>query len=215
MRLQSVNIGEARPLEGGPRPTGIYKQPADGPVTITPEGLAGDAVCDRKHHGGPDQAVYVYGAPDYAWWSEALGRPLAPGTFGENLTIEDLESADLLIGDALHVGSVVLQVTAPRIPCGTLAARMGDPRFVKRFREAERPGVYCRVLQPGALQAGDAVRHVPYEGERLTVRALFRDWFVSDLPEETIRLHLAVPLAVRARGYQEQQLARLLAARAG
>ncbi len=145
MRLLSVNIGSLRPIANAKASgvTGIYKTPADGPVDVGLLGLPGDAIADVKHHGGVDQAIYAYGQPDYDWWAAELGRPLPPGTFGENLTIDGLESARLVVGDRLHFDEVILEVTAPRIPCATLAARMDDPAFVRRIRAAERPGVYC------------------------------------------------------------------------
>ncbi len=119
-------------------------------------GLEGDSIVDKKNHGGRDQAVYIYGGADYAWWSRArpdLDHGYQPGTFGENLTISDLESAEYAVGDRLQIGEVVLEVTAPRIPCVTLAARMGDPQFIKAFMAAERPGLYCRVIVEG-IRAG-------------------------------------------------------------
>lgn len=138
MQLVSINLGAPRAIEYAQKSgtTGIYKLPQSGPVEITPLGLPNDAIIDVENHGGPDQAVYVYGLPDYDWWAAQLGRPLPPGTFGENLTLSEFESAACAIGDYLQVGAVRLQVTAPRIPCSTLAARMGDPAFVKRFRAA-------------------------------------------------------------------------------
>ena len=107
MHLLSINIGSARTIGNAnvSGQTGIYKLPVAGPVQVTADGLADDAIVDTRNHGGPDQAVYVYGGADYAWWSAELGRELAPGTFGENLTISDLESAPLAIGDRLHVGA--------------------------------------------------------------------------------------------------------------
>ena len=178
MHLLSINIGTARTLDNAKSSakTGIYKLPVAGPVQITAAGLPGDAIISTRHHGGPDQAVYVYGGADYAWWSAELGRALAPGTFGENLTISDLESAPLAIGDRLHIGDVILEVTAPRIPCGTFEQRMGIPGFAERFRAAERPGAYCRVLREGEIQAGDPVTLAPYAGEPVTVAEVFRDY---------------------------------------
>src|SRR5579872_5822711 len=119
MRVVSVNVGKEQPIRGA-KPsgkTGIYKMPSAAPVQVTPLGLEGDAIVDTENHGGLDQAVYVFTMPDYTWWSTHLGRPLAPGTFGENLTLSDLESATLRIGDRLQVGQVLLEITAPRIPC--------------------------------------------------------------------------------------------------
>lgn len=212
MQLLSVNVGREEPIEnaGKTGKTGIYKCPVDAPVEITAEGLAGDTISDTKNHGGVDQAVYVYGVPDYDWWSDELGYELEPGTFGENLTISGLESPGLQIGDRLEVGSAVLEVTAPRIPCATLAARMGDPLFVKRFRWAGRPGVYCRVVQEGSVQTGNPVTLRRYEGDKIPVIEVFEDFFEPEPDEEAIRRQLAAPIAIRARVEKEKQLGELL-----
>lgn len=217
MQLFSVNVGQARSIRNAKASgmTGIYKLPARVPVQITPNGLLGDTICDTKNHGGVDQAIYVYGVPDYAWWSKVLGHELAPGTFGENLTITELASAQVCIGDRLQVGSATLQVTAPRIPCVTLAARMGDPGFVKRFREAERPGLYCRVLQEGYVQVGDEVTLEHYAGETITAIELFRDFYAPSLDAATIRRHLAAPISIRDRIEKERRLAELLSQETG
>ncbi len=213
MELISVNIGQERPIQNAKKmgKTGIYKKPVSGPVQITANGLPSDAICDVENHGGVDQAVYIFGAPDYAWWSESLGAELAPGTLGENLTISALESAQFSIGDRLHVGSVILEVTAPRIPCVTLAVRMGDPAFLKRFRAAERPGLYCRVIQTGSVQVGDPVELEHYTGETITAIEMFRDFYAAHLSEATVRRHLAAPIAIRDRVAKEALLQELLA----
>ena len=212
MRLLSINIGQMTPMPGVKKTgqTGIFKTPAAGPVRVTSLGLEGDAIADVRHHGGPDQAVYVYGAPDYDWWAAELGQPLAPGTFGENLTVDGLESARLSVGDRLYLAEVVLEVTSPRIPCATLAARMGDPTFVKRFRQAERPGVYCRVIRVGLAAAGEAVRLEPHPGPTITMLEMFRDYYDNAWDEAKLRRHLAAPIAIRAREDAEEQLARLM-----
>jgi MOSC domain-containing protein YiiM len=213
MQLISVNIGQPRSIQNAKASgqTGIYKLPVYEPVQITQNGLPGDAICDVENHGGVDQAVYLFGAPDYAWWSAQIGRELSPGAFGENLTISELESTDFSIGDRLHVGSVILEVTAPRIPCVTLAVRMADPTFVKRFRHAERPGLYGRVIQEGFVQVGDLVRVERYTGETITALEMFRDFYAPDRSEATLRRHLAAPIAIRARVEKEAQLDKLLA----
>lgn len=211
MIVLSVNIGRATAIQTAKstRQTGIYKLPVSGPVRVTSLGLEGDAVCDSKHHGGVDQAVYIFGAPDYAWWSAELGRVLPPGTFGENLTIDGLESATFSIGDRLRLDEVVLEVTAPRIPCATLAARMGDPAFVKKFRRAERPGLYCRVIQEGRVRAGETVTLERYAGSPLTALEMFRDFYNGQWDEARIRRHLAAPIAIRDRDDMERKLAEL------
>lgn len=212
MQLISVNVGRARSIPGAARSgvTGIYKEPVTGAVTVTAAGLAGDTVCNTRHHGGPDQAVYVYGAADYEWWSRALGADLAPGTFGENLTLSDLESATLNIGDRLRIGDVLLEVTAPRIPCGTLAARMEDSGFVRRFRDAARPGVYCRVLAESVVRAGLPVTLEPYSGDPVSVLEVFHSFYAEAPKESDLRRYLAAPLARRARVIKERQLRELI-----
>jgi MOSC domain-containing protein YiiM len=207
MHLMSVNTGKARPISAKGGETGIFKQAADGPVSISADGLAGDTIVDVENHGGVDQAVYVYGWPDYVWWSQALGRDLPAGTFGENLTVAGLESLPLCVGDRLQVGAVLLEVTSPRIPCVTLAARMGDPQFVKRFAKAERFGPYCRVITPGSVQAGDAVTLHPYTGDRLTLVEFARLFFAGKSTPAQIRRILALPVAVRDRAYYTAMLA--------
>jgi MOSC domain-containing protein YiiM len=177
MQLISVNVGKPLPIKAKSGVTGIYKLPQSGPVQIGWLGLEGDAICDTENHGGRDQAVYVYGTTDYDWWSKELGRTLEPGTFGENLTISELESTRFAAGDQLRVGAVLLEVTFPRVPCVTLATRMGDPKFVKRFRYAERPGLYCRVLVPGEVSAGAPVRVELTRDDTLTMRDMFRQFY--------------------------------------
>ncbi len=212
MQLVSVNIGIEKPLQNGKATgtSGIFKIPTDAPVNITTLGLENDVIIDRENHGGVDQAVYVYFAPDYAWWSTNLGVDLAPGIFGDNLTISGIESASLNIGDRLQIGPCVLEVTAPRIPCATLAARMDDPLFVKRFRKAERPGAYCRVITPGVVRAGDPAGLQRFSGETIGLIEMFRTFYESEPGEEMLRRHLAAPVAIRDRQWRERQLAELL-----
>ncbi len=216
MKLASVNVGTVQTIEGVKAgETGIYKLPVEGPVRITREGLAGDAICDRENHGGTDQAVYVYSQLDYEWWSEFLGCQCGPGTFGENLTISDLESSTARIGDRYLMGPAVLEVTAPRIPCETLARRMGDRSFAKRFRAAERPGLYCRVQQPGYVTSGDLVTFERNSGETVTALELFQEFYSPQSDEATLHRHLAAPIAIRDRLDKERQLAELLAGTIG
>jgi MOSC domain-containing protein YiiM len=208
MKLLSVNLGQERTLErrGRVERTGIFKFPTQEAVKVTKLGLEGDVIVSKRHHGGLDQAIYTYGAADYAWWSRELGMDLAPGTFGENLTISDLESAQFNIGDYLHVGGITLQVTAPRIPCGTFATRMNDPQWVKTFRQAERPGLYCRVIKEGLVQVGELVSIEKYSGETLSILEMFREYYNKDKKEETIRRHLNAPIAIRARRDLEKEV---------
>ena len=212
MQLDSVNLGEERILQHKDRieSTGIFKFPVEGPVKVTTLGLEDDVIVSKKHHGGPDQAVYVYGGIDYAWWSEELKKEISAGTFGDNLTISDLESAQYNIGDYIHICEVTLQVTAPRIPCATFAARMDNPHWIKKFRHAERPGLYCRVIQEGFVKTGDPVSIDRYTGETISILEMFRDYYDRNKSEETLRHHLNAPIAIRARRDLEADLRRLL-----
>ena len=214
MRVIAVNVGTARPIANAKSSgvTGIFKEPQRGPVHVGALGLAHDSICDTENHGGPDQAVYVFGSPDYAWWEKELGRTLEPGTFGENLTISGLESATFSLGDRLRAGSVLLEVTGARIPCVTLAARMGDPAFVKRFRFAERPGLYCRVIETGEVQAGDPVSVEPTQGPTESVITLFREFYAGKQSADRMHYLLTLPIDIRSRSYYEQELAKLTAA---
>ena len=208
MKLLSVNVGKVQPIRHA-KPsgkTGIFKMPSAEPVMITALGLEGDAIVDTENHGGLDQAVYVFTMPDYEWWSAHIERTLEPGTFGENLTISDLESATLNIGDRLRVGNVLLEVTAPRIPCVTIAARMRDPKFVKKFRHAEKPGVYCRVIETGYVKTDDPVDLIPYQGELVNVLEMFRSFYEQELSADLLRRFLAVPIQTKARPYYEEML---------
>ena len=208
MKLISINVGKKQTQQNKGREeiTGIYKKTVTGPVQINKLGIADDFIGSPKHHGGPDQALYIYGEGDYQWWEASLGRSLEAGTFGENLTISELESARFNIGDILQIGEVTLQVTAPRIPCGTFASRMGDPQWVKKFRAAERPGLYVRVLREGTLATGAAVTFEAYQGETLSLIEMYREFYEKAKTEESLRKHLNAPIAIRARVDLEKEL---------
>lgn len=212
MKLLSINIGKERTQQRKDyiETTGIYKMPVVSPVEIKSVGIEGDVICDKKNHGGPDQAIYVYGGADYAWWSNELGKDLAPGTFGENLTISNLESAQFKAGDYLHIGAVTLQVTSPRIPCGTFATRMDDLQWVKKFRNAERPGLYCRVIKEGVVKAGDEVAVEKYTGTTVSILQMYREYYLKERTEEMIRRQLNAPIDVRSRVGLEEELKRIL-----
>jgi len=183
--LLSVNLAVVRdnPFKEAAR-TGIDKQPTDRPVTVRApgskadglgSGLVGDFIGDRRNHGGDDQAVYAYAVEDLRWWADQLGTTLGAGQFGENLTTEALAVNDARIGERWKLGDdVELQVSEPRIPCGTFRGWMNRPGWLKTFTAAARPGAYLRVLAPGVVQSGDLVEitHVP--AHDVTVALVFR-----------------------------------------
>ncbi|MER5215070.1 MOSC domain-containing protein [Streptomyces sp. NPDC002838] len=186
MRLLSVNLGRARAVPYTDQPeglTGIDKQPIQGPVKVTAPGpkgigaggLAGDSVCDTRHHGGDDQAVYAVAREDLDDWERELGRQLASGAFGENLTTEGLDVSGARIGERWRVGAeVVLEVTCGRIPCLTFQEHMGEKGWVKRFTQKGAPGAYLRVIRPGEIRAGDPIEIVHRPDHDVTVALQFR-----------------------------------------
>ena len=200
MRIESINVGRVETVRRGDKAmqTGICKRPVTGAVQIAVDGIPGDAIVSTKHHGGPDQAIYAYSSDDYDWWAKSLGREVFPGLFGENLTIRDLPS-DMTIGDRLLIGEVVLEATAPRIPCDTFAARMDDAGFGLLFRKAERPGVYFRVLNEGEVCAGDSAMLVECDDHAVTVLDLFRYKFNLRHDVDELRRLLEAPIAERFR----------------
>lgn len=153
--------------------TAIDKRVTGGPVELGPLGLAGDLQADTEHHGGVDQAVYLYADEDADWWAAELGRDIPPGLFGENLRTAGIDLSGTRIGQRLRVGdTVVLEVTAPRTPCVTFARRMDEKNWVRRFTERRAPGAYARVVEPGLLSAGDVVLHLGTPEHEVTVAEL-------------------------------------------
>jgi MOSC domain-containing protein YiiM len=199
MRLLSVNIGRPRPNPWKEiKLTGIDKQPVEGPVMVTPArakglgmvGLAGDRVYDVRNHGGPDQAVYAYAREDLDVWETRLGRPLHNGVFGENLTTEGIDVNGALIGERWRVGpDVLLEVSCPRIPCGTFQGWLDQAGWIKRFVLAAEPGAYLRVISSGEIQAGDQVEIVHQPDHDVTIALCFRAQTIE--PELLPRLLVA------------------------
>jgi MOSC domain-containing protein YiiM len=180
----SVNVGRLRPNANrrSHRLTGIDKRPFDGPVEVRSpggrpagSGLVGDEIGDHGHHGGDEQAVYAYAREELDWWGRRLGRDLRNGMFGENLTTTGLEVSDARLGERWRVGDiVVLQVTGPRIPCGTFRAHIAEKGWLKSFTEVARSGAYLSVVVPGTIRAGDEVRVVHRPDHDVTARLAFR-----------------------------------------
>jgi MOSC domain-containing protein YiiM len=203
--ILAVNVGRPRERSwAGLGRTSIEKLAVDGPVRAGVLGLEGDQVSDTKHHGGVDQAVYAYAREDLDHFERLLGRPIRHGLFGENLTTEGIDVNDAEIGERWTVGSVVLEVSSVRIPCNDFKGWMGMTGFdqrawVKRFAAELRPGPYLRVVQQGALRAGDPIHVGHRPGHGVTVRTLFRALTTERaLLPEVLRAD-ALPAKVRAK----------------
>jgi len=179
--LLSVNVGRAQTVPGGRRHvrSAIWKAPVSGRVAVRGVNVEGDEQADRRVHGGPDKAVYAYGTSDLARWEAELGRELGPGTFGENLTIDGLDVSGARPGDRWAIGTTLLEVTQPRLPCFKLAFKMGDPGFLKRFARAGRPGAYLRIVEEGELGAGDRVEVVQRAEHDVSVRFMMHALLVD------------------------------------
>ena len=175
-KVLSVNVGTVREFEyrGRPARSAIWKSPVAGRIAARGVNLGGDHQADRKAHGGPDKAIYAYAVEDIRWWEQQIGRSLAYGEFGENLTTEGLEVNDALVGERWEIGTLVLEVSEPRIPCWRLGVRMNDEMFPRRFTEALRPGPYLRIVVEGDVGAGDEIRVVERPNHDLTIRDVFR-----------------------------------------
>ena len=175
-KVLSVNVGTAREFDYGGRParSAIWKSPVAGRIAARGVNLAGDDQADRKAHGGPDKAVYAYAVEDARWWEREIGRALAYGEFGENLTTEGIEVNDALIGERWEIGTTVVEVSEPRVPCWRLGVRMNDHLFPRRFTAALRPGPYLRIVVEGDVGAGDEIRIVERPDHDLTIRDVFR-----------------------------------------
>jgi MOSC domain-containing protein YiiM len=191
-RVLSVNVGAVRAFEYGGRParSAIWKSPAVGRVAVRGVNLAGDDQADRKAHGGPDKVVYAYAVEDARWWQEQIGRSLRCGEFGENLSTEGIEVNDALVGERWQIGTTVLEVSEPRIPCWRLGVRMSDKLFPRRFAEALRPGSYLRLIVEGSVGAGDEIRVLERPARGLTVRDVFR---IYTQDRDEVRRLLMVP----------------------
>jgi MOSC domain-containing protein YiiM len=175
-KVLSVNVGKPRQFEyrGQPASSAIWKSPIDGRVSARAVNLEGDDQADRKAHGGPDKAIYAYAAEDLRWWEQQLGRAVGYGEFGENLTTDGIEVNQALIGERWSIGTTVLEVSEPRIPCWRLGVRMNDRLFPRRFSEALRPGSYLRIAVEGGLSAGDEIGVLSRPDHGVSVRDFFR-----------------------------------------
>ena len=178
MKIITTNIGEKKEViwKGKPMTTGIFKFSVDTPIFLDNEEVKGDTICDRKHHGGIDQAVYAYSVKHYAYF-KALHPDLdwQLGMFGENLTMGDLDETKMHIGDTFKVGEAILEVTKPRQPCKTLGVRFNDMKIVKQFWNTTFSGVYFKVLQRGFVKAGDVFEQTKSCRENLTIAQIYQE----------------------------------------
>jgi len=175
-RVLSINItsvvhqGEWTGSEGR---TGIDKRSVVGPIEFKNNGVAGDRVIDTNVHGGYDQAVYAYAREDAMWWEKEINEVIPAGRFGENLTTEGIDVNAALIGERWKIGSVILEVSQPRIPCRVFAGFWKRATLIKDFTQAGRPGTYLRIIEEGSAQAGDLIEVIQKPDHNVSISDLF------------------------------------------
>ena len=185
MKILSVNVGLPREVEwnGLTVQTGIFKKPVDGKVRVSGVNLSGDRQADLTVHGGPEKAVYGYPSEHYDFWQKELPEMALPwGMFGENLTTQGLSEDTLHIGDRLQVGSAILMVTQPRMPCYKLALRFNRDDMIKRFLRSRRSGFYFAIVQEGELSAGSEITILSRDSHRVTVTDISQ-LYLSKVPQ--------------------------------
>ena len=172
----SVNVGGPRDVDrnGRPAKTAIWKTPAEGRVAARGVNLDGDDQADRRAHGGLDKAIYAYATEDYEWWETDLNRSIDVAGFGENLTTSGIDLNTAVVGEQWRVGTTLLEVSEPRVPCWRLNLRMDEPRFIQRFSAANRPGTYLRIIEEGDIGAGDSINIQSAPSHGLTVGEVAR-----------------------------------------
>jgi MOSC domain-containing protein YiiM len=171
--LVAVNLAVPTRKNGGTGWTGIDKRAADGPVLLAETGVAGDLVVDRRHHGTWYQAAYAYDVEDLVWWAGELGKPITPGSAGENLTLSGANCGDAVIGERWRLGGAVLRVTGPRMPCRVFSMFWDEPDLIKRFIARGRAGAYLAVEQAGEVTAGDELSVLSRPAHAVTVAEIF------------------------------------------
>ncbi len=203
--LESVNVGQPRTvgqrgaLDAFEREftSAIWKEPVTGPIWLDPNGLHGDRVADTRGHGGPWRAVLMYSADHYARWRQEWNRKdLGAGAFGENLTVRAIRESTVCLGDVFELGEALIEVTAPRAPCDTLARRHGIRDLVDVVRANHRHGWYLRVQRPGWIEAGQAVLLMDRPYPQWTIERAAAVMWQRKARGEEARLLLACPALI-------------------
>lgn len=213
MRIVALSVGLPREVswKGQSVTTGIFKAPVDGPVALRRHNLEGDRQADLSVHGGPTKAVYLYPTQHYDFWREELrDGELTWGSFGENLSVEDLDEETVCIGDEFRIGSARVVVTEPRMPCYKLAIRFNRADMVKRFLTSQRTGFYFGVIEEGVVEAGDRLERVVEYPAGLRVADVTRLYTTERSNEALLRKAVAVTvLPQKWRAFFEHRLHRL------
>ena len=194
-RVVSVNVGLPREVQwkGRTVSTGIFKEPVSGRIAIRRLNMDGDRQADLSVHGGPEKAIYVYPAEYYAFWRAELPEMELPWSmFGENLTIEGLREDTVHIGDQFRIGSALVMVTQPRMPCYKLGIKFGRDDILKRLLKSGRTGFYLCVLEEGDVSAGDAIIPTRRDRHAIAVSEITRLYTAKRKDREALERIVAV-----------------------
>ena len=176
MKVLSINIASIvheGDWTGSEGKTGIDKRSVTGAITFAQEQVANDVIVDRQAHGGYDQAVYAYAREDADWWEKEIGISIENGRFGENLTTFGIDVNAAVIGEQWEIGSVILEVSQPRIPCRVFAGFWQRPTLIKEFMAAGKPGTYLRIIQEGEITAGDEIKVIKVPSHGVTIADIY------------------------------------------
>jgi MOSC domain-containing protein YiiM len=213
MKLVSLNTGLPQLVmrNGEPVSTAIFKTPVSGRVRLRTLNLDGDAQADLSVHGGPNKAVYAYPSEHYEYWKHELPEMELPwGMFGENFTTSGMQEAEINIGDKFRVGSAVVMVTEPRMPCYKLGIKFGRTDIIKRFLVSGRTGFYFAVLQQGEVGAGDPIELIETNKHSVRVSDITRLYASDKHNVSLLRRAIAVEALPESwRGYFRNQLQKL------
>jgi MOSC domain-containing protein YiiM len=193
MKLVDIFVGKPKTIEfnGNQITTAIFKKSILGPVAVKKNNIDGDEQADLKVHGGLEKAVYAYSLDAYQEWNSYYKKTFSPGSFGENLLIDSFDEKKVGMGDTYRLGSVVLQVAQPRIPCYKLGVRLNDVTTLKTFNQIQRCGIYFRVLEEGKINQGEKLILMQKEDHFVSVHNLF-SMYLGPASEELY--HLALKL---------------------
>ena len=191
MKIISTNIAKPVTIQinGKNETTGIYKKPINQPIYLEKEQVKGDEISNRKVHGGEFKACYLFSADYYPYWENLYPQlDWDFGMLGENVTVKGLDESKLFIGDIYKIGTALIQVTQPREPCNTFAAKMGSKNILKQFIAHAHPGIYVRVLEEGFVTNNDTMILVEQAKHSLTIVQFFELLFSKEKNQRYLKL---------------------------
>ncbi len=197
MRVISVNVGQPREVETprGSILTSIFKSPVSGPIPVRGFNLVGDRQSDLSVHGGPNKAIYSYASEHYPYWQNLLQEQLSDGNFGENLTTEGLLESEVQIGDRYRIGTAILKVTQPRMPCFKLNLRFNLATMVRLFWQSGFSGIYFGIVSEGEIGAGDNIELLERPSASVTIAEVVTAFKGESSDESLYDRVLAAPIS--------------------